>query len=69
MRFYLKSHYPLETQVICEELNKNWKIDGEIIVPFFKEGDRFTFNDIHYVKEGEKLYPSPLTAPASSREF
>ena len=55
--------------MICEELNKNWKIDGEIIVPFFKEGDRFTFNDIHYVKEGEKLYPSPLTAPASSREF
>jgi len=42
----LRGHYPLETKTIYNELTKEEKIDGEIIIPFFLEGGRFTFNDI-----------------------
>ena len=40
----LRGHYPLETEVLKEtiESGSNIKFDGEVIVPFFKEGGRFT---------------------------
>ena len=48
----LRGHYPLETQLlrqVAEEEN-GWKMDGEILCPYFKEGGRFTQNNIHYVR-------------------
>ena len=54
----LRGHYPLETETIYNELKRDEEIDGEIIIPFFLEGGRFTFNDIHYVKEREMLVPT-----------
>ena len=45
----LRGHFPLETAVLREEIEKHTdkKFDGEILCPFFKEGGRFTINNIH----------------------
>lgn len=45
------------------------KIDGEILLPFFKEGGRFTINNVHYVKEGEQLTPAGMTEFAKDKSF
>ena len=57
----LRGHYPVETQTIYEELSKSEEIDGEIIIPFFFEGGRFTFNNVHYIKEQGLLIPIAQT--------
>jgi uncharacterized protein YgbK (DUF1537 family) len=63
----LRGHYPLETAVIGEESGNS--IHGEILVPFFPEGGRFTFRDIHYVREGEQLVPASETEFARDSSF
>jgi len=65
----LRGHYPLENKTIYNELTKDEKIDGEIIIPFFLEGGRFTFNDIHYVKERDFLIPTGQTEFARDSVF
>lgn len=65
----LRGHYPLETSVLYEELNDASKIDGEIIVPFFFEGGRITFKDVHYVREGDALIPVGQTEFAKDSTF
>jgi len=65
----LRGHYPLETKTIYDELKKDEEIDGEIIIPFFLEGGRFTFNDIHYVKEHDILVPIGQTEFARDSVF
>lgn len=66
----LRGHYPLETQVIYEEYQKaGIQIDGEIIAPFFLEGGRYTYEDIHYVKEGDVLTPAGQTEFAKDGTF
>ena len=65
----LRGHYPLETKTIYDELKKEEEIDGEIIIPFFLEGGRFTFNDIHYIKEGDVLVPIGQTEFARDSVF
>ena len=65
----LRGHYPLETKTIYDELKKDEEIDGEIIIPFFLEGGRFTFNDIHYVKEQDFLIPMGQTEFARDSVF
>lgn len=65
----LRGHYPLETETIYNELKRDEEIDGEIIIPFFLEGGRFTFNDIHYVKEREMLVPTGQTEFARDSVF
>jgi uncharacterized protein YgbK (DUF1537 family) len=65
----LRGHYPLETKTIYDELKKEEKIDGEIIIPFFLEGGRFTFNDIHYIKERDLLVPIGQTEFARDSVF
>jgi len=47
----LRGHYPLETELLAAawEKARGSKIDGEILCPYFKEGGRFTINNIHYV--------------------
>ena len=56
----LRGHYPLETEVLRKtiEENESYLIDGELIVPFFPEGGRYTINNIHYVKDGNQLIPA-----------
>lgn len=67
----LRGHYPLETEILKEEYEKNTgeKIDGEILCPFFKEGGRFTIDNVHYVKYGDKLVPANETEFAQDRTF
>lgn len=67
----LRGHYPLETEILKEEYEKNTGkiIDGEIICPFFKEGGRFTINNVHYVKYGDKLIPANETEFAKDSTF
>lgn len=67
----LRGHYPLETEVLKEEYEKHTgkMIDGEIICPFFKEGGRFTIDNVHYVKYGDKLIPANETEFAKDATF
>jgi len=67
----LRGHYPLETETLREHLETENYIsyDGEIICPFFSEGGRFTIDNIHYVKENDKLIPAGLTEFAKDKSF
>ncbi len=66
----LRGHYPLETKLLKDIENKHGKkIDGEILCPFFKEGGRFTINNIHYVKYDNKLVPAGETEFAKDKTF
>lgn len=67
----LRGHYPLETRVLRDTLEqlgaKNY--DGEVIMPFFPEGGRFTVGNVHYVADGETLNPAGSTEFAKDRTF
>lgn len=67
----LRGHYPLETAVLKESYEKNTgkPVDGEILCPFFREGGRFTIDDVHYVKDGDQLIPAAETEFARDKTF
>lgn len=67
----LRGHFPLETKVLKEtiEAESTKKFDGEILMPFFLEGGRYTINDIHYVLDGQQLIPAAQTEFAHDRQF
>lgn len=67
----LRGHYPLETQVLKDtvEAGSDVRFDGEIILPFFKEGGRFTIDNIHYVQYENELIPAGETEFAKDRTF
>ena len=67
----LRGHYPLETQLLKADYEKNTgkTIDGEIMCPFFKEGGRFTIDNVHYVKYGEELVPANESEFAKDKTF
>lgn len=67
----LRGHYPLETEVLKEtvEAQSDMQFDGEVIMPFFKEGGRFTINNIHYVQDEHALVPAGETEFAKDRTF
>lgn len=66
----LRGHYPLETQTLRETLEAcGKKIDGEVLIPCFKEGGRFTIGDVHYVQESDYLTPAGETEFAKDKSF
>lgn len=67
----LRGHYPLETAVLKESYEKNTgkPVDGEILCPFFREGGRFTIDNVHYVKDGDRLIPAAETEFARDKTF
>ena len=66
----LRGHYPLETQLLREGMEKNGlPVDGEILAPFFKEGGRFTLGNVHYVQQGDELVPAAQTEFAKDKTF
>ena len=67
----LRGHYPLETATLKETIEKQstLRYDGEILLPFFKEGGRETIDDVHYVKQGEVYIPAGETEFAKDRMF
>ena len=66
----LRGHYPLETVTLARTLEESGEhIDGEVLMPFFKEGGRFTIGDVHYVQEGAELTPAGDTEFARDKTF
>lgn len=67
----LRGHYPLETEILKENYERNTgrTVDGEILCPFFKEGGRFTIDNVHYVKYGDELKPANETEFAKDKTF
>lgn len=67
----LRGHYPLETELLrnVQEERSGWKVDGEILCPFFAEGGRFTVDNVHYVRYGEELVPAGQTEFARDKTF
>ena len=55
----LRGHFPLETETIKNVFTEHGiRVDGEILIPFFPEGGRYTFNDVHYLtQDGKTLIP------------
>jgi len=58
----LRGHYP-------DEMDPLGAFDGTILVPFFAEGKRYTFNDAQWVKEGDWLVPVAQTPYARDHAF
>ncbi len=66
----LRGHYPLEPRLLREAMQEDgYRVDGEVLCPFFKEGGRFTIGNIHYVKQGDDLVPAAMTEFARDRTF
>ena len=67
----LRGHYPLETETLRAALEKETGkgYRGEVIMPYFLEGNRFTLHNIHYVREGERLVPVGQTEYAQDKTF
>lgn len=66
----LRGHYPLETEALRAALEQQLPpIDGEVILPFFKEGGRYTVNNVHYVAAGDTLIPAGQTEFARDKTF
>lgn len=67
----LRGHYPIETEILRQTLEKEGDIrfDGEVICPFFMEGNRYTCNNIHYVKIDGEMIPAAETEFAKDATF
>jgi len=67
----LRGHYPLETEILKEEFEKfqDYKVDGEILCPYFREGGRYTLGNVHYVKYDRELIPCAETEFAKDKTF
>ncbi|MGR3277543.1 four-carbon acid sugar kinase family protein [Acaryochloris marina NIES-2412] len=62
----LRGHYPLETDVITEELGP---FDAQFLVPAFLEGGRITQNGVHYIQNHQQLVPVHKTEFAQDPVF
>lgn len=67
----LRGHYPLETEVLREILEKEQSIhfDGEILCPAFFEGGRYTINDRHFLEREGTPIPVGETEFAKDQTF
>ncbi|MFE7083965.1 four-carbon acid sugar kinase family protein [Priestia megaterium] len=67
----LRGHYPLEVDVLTRELERtaNKKVDGHLLIPAFFESGRYTIDNVHYLKENNKLVPIEETEFAQDEVF
>ncbi|NPV08872.1 MAG: hypothetical protein HPY83_13040 [Anaerolineae bacterium] len=63
----LRGHYPAETDALAEGLQ--FEPDGLLIAPYFREGGRFTLDDVHYVLQRDTLVPAAQTDFARDPAF
>jgi uncharacterized protein YgbK (DUF1537 family) len=59
----LRGHYPVETDVIAEELGP---FDAHFLVPAFFEGGRFTTDSVHYLIVNS--FPTPVHATEFAKD-
>ena len=62
----LRGHFPVEIDAIAEALGG---VDGVLLVPAFFEGGRSTIDDVHYVRDGDRLVPAAETEFARDATF
>ncbi|OFZ69816.1 MAG: Hrp-dependent type III effector protein [Betaproteobacteria bacterium RBG_16_58_11] len=62
----LRGHYPVETDVMAEELGP---FDAHFLIPAFFEGGRVTVHGTHYLRTGDKLVPVHETEFARDSVF
>lgn len=63
----LRGHYPNEVDALAKGLeNQNAK---HILAPAFFEGGRYTYDNVHYVKEGDDFIPANETPFAKDNTF
>lgn len=67
----LRGHYPLEPELLAEVYRerRGKEVDGEVLCPYFKEGGRFTLDNVHYVRYGRELVPAGETEFAEDETF
>lgn len=66
----LRGHYPLEPELLREAMEADgFTVDAEVMCPFFKEGGRFTIDDVHYVQQDDQLVPAAETEFARDKTF
>lgn len=67
----LRGHYPMETAVLKEivENKCEFAFDGEVIMPFFEEGERYTINNTHFIGMGDQLTPVGISEFAKDVAF
>jgi len=67
----LRGHYPTETETLRTTIESlsDIRYDGEVIIPFFLEGSRYTINNTHYVGAGKVLVPAGHTEFARDKSF
>ncbi len=62
----LRGHFHTEVTTLMKMAGP---FDGVIIIPYFREGLRFTADDTHYILEGEEMTPVHLTEFALDPTF
>ncbi|QCJ44736.1 hydroxyacid dehydrogenase [Bacillus sp. S3] len=67
----LRGHYPLEIDVITDEIHRlsGEEFDGQVIIPAFFEGKRYTYRDVHYIEEKDQLIPVSQTEFSKDKSF
>jgi uncharacterized protein YgbK (DUF1537 family) len=67
----LRGYYPLETDVLSEEMlawsGKDY--DAHLLIPAFFEGGRLTRDNVHYIKERNELIPVNESEFAKDKVF
>ncbi|MCH4192664.1 MAG: hydroxyacid dehydrogenase [Butyrivibrio sp.] len=67
----LRGHFPAETQALRARLKECGAadMDGEILIPLFCAGGRYTIGNIHYVRYADELIPAGETEFAADETF
>lgn len=67
----LRGHYPQETDQAMADLQSRLghTYRAQVLLPAFIEGGRWTFDDVHWVKQGDELVPVGATAFAQDPHF
>lgn len=63
----LRGHYPNEVNALTSGLG--WSDAKHILIPAFFEGGRYTYKDVHYVREGDGFIPAAETPFAKDNTF
>ena len=63
----LRGHFPAEVTALARALQESF--DAWLLIPFFQDGGRFTFKDVHYLREGDWLTPVNETESARDGVF